>query len=221
MTRAPDDTRQRLLNAAGPLFAEKGLRATTIRDICEAAGVNVAAVNYHFRDKEQFYVELVHYAGQECMRQVPLPQWAPGTPPEQKLADFITMLLNRVAVDRDPPWAPQLVMREMIFPTAVCADFVREYVRPQFLVLSGVLQELLPHVPDEKRRLIGFSIVGQCLHYRFGRAMVTLLVGEEAFRRSFDVDHLAEHITRFSLDAIRALARQPEGTARAAPGRKS
>ena len=35
-----DDTRQRLLDAAGPLFAEQGLKATTVRNICDRAGVN-------------------------------------------------------------------------------------------------------------------------------------------------------------------------------------
>ena len=48
-----DDTASRLLNAAGPIFAEKGYQNATVREICAAAGVNLASVNYYFRDKER------------------------------------------------------------------------------------------------------------------------------------------------------------------------
>ena len=54
---SPADTRQRLIEAAGEVFAERGFRAATIRDIVERAGANIAAVNYHFGDKENLYVE--------------------------------------------------------------------------------------------------------------------------------------------------------------------
>jgi len=59
-----DDARTRILNVAGPIFAEKGFQATTIREICGQANVNVAAVNYHFGDKERLYTEAVKRAHQ-------------------------------------------------------------------------------------------------------------------------------------------------------------
>jgi AcrR family transcriptional regulator len=48
---AADDTATRVLNAAGLIFAEKGFKDATVREICSAAGVNLASVNYYFRDK--------------------------------------------------------------------------------------------------------------------------------------------------------------------------
>ena len=50
-----EDTRNRLLSAASRLFAEKGYDHATVRDICAAAGVNIALVNYHFKSKEGLY----------------------------------------------------------------------------------------------------------------------------------------------------------------------
>jgi len=207
MTTA-EETRQRLLDAAGPLFAEQGLKATTVRNICDRAGVNLAAVNYHFRDKKQLYHEAVGHAAACCEARVPIPDWPPGTPPERKLRDFVVMFLNRVAVDHEPAWHAQLLMRELTHPTPACAEFVRDFVRPCFEVLSGVLREFLPDVPELKRRLVGFSIVGQCLHYRVARPVIEHLVGANEFR-TYSVDLLADHITEFSLAAIGRLAGRP------------
>ena len=51
-------TRQRVLETAVEVFAEHGFRKTTVRDICKRANANVAAINYHFRDKEGLHSRL-------------------------------------------------------------------------------------------------------------------------------------------------------------------
>lgn len=48
----PADTRQALIAAATELFAEHGFDGTSLRAITQAAGANIAAVNYHFGSKE-------------------------------------------------------------------------------------------------------------------------------------------------------------------------
>src|SRR6478736_10533894 len=54
-----EKTRDKILSAAGEVFAEQGFEGATIRAITERAGVNVAAVNYHFRDKAELYNRVV------------------------------------------------------------------------------------------------------------------------------------------------------------------
>src|ERR1700677_4461463 len=58
--RGSDSTRQKLIEVAGRVFAEHGYYAATVRDICAQAGSNVAAVNYHFRDKLGLYTAVLH-----------------------------------------------------------------------------------------------------------------------------------------------------------------
>ena len=55
----PPDTRQRILDAAEMLFARDGFRGTSLRTITGRAGVNLAAVNYHFGSKKALLEEVI------------------------------------------------------------------------------------------------------------------------------------------------------------------
>src|SRR3954463_6161653 len=159
-----DTTRERIAEAAGEIFAERGFDATTVRDICQRAGANVAAVNYYFGDKQRLYVEAVVRAHRWRMEQARLPEWREGTSAEAKLADFITTFIRRVLTGPEDTWHTKLMMREMANPTAACAELVQSSIRRQFDMLLAILGELLPSdISDEQLRLTGFSIVGQCL----------------------------------------------------------
>jgi AcrR family transcriptional regulator len=194
----PDQPRERLLDAAGQVFAEKGYHAATVREIVQRADANIAAVNYYFGDKEHLYVEAVRQAGLCCAQRAPMPQWAPATPPASKLRDFIHTFLSRTATGDDLDWRGVLILRELVQPSAACMAFVDQFVRPNCEILTGILRELLPaDVPETRRRLIAFSIIGQCLHYRVARGVIRLLVGDEF--DTYDVERLTEHITDFSL----------------------
>ena len=57
-----DETKERILHTAGEAFGAHGFDGTTIRKITEKAGVNVAAVNYHFRDKSELYMRVLREA---------------------------------------------------------------------------------------------------------------------------------------------------------------
>jgi AcrR family transcriptional regulator len=204
MTTSRDDTQQRLLQAAVQVFAEKGYEGATVRDICRLAGVNLAAVNYHFRDKERLYREAVKSACKRQNEAHPLPPWPPGTPAEVKLRDFIHTFVRRMLdeEDEDSAWQRQLFLRELAQPTAACEELVRERIRPEAEVLAGILRELLPDADPIKRQLTAFSIVGQCVFYRVATPIVKSLVGEEQFR-SYDPDLVAEHIVGLTLTGLR------------------
>jgi TetR/AcrR family transcriptional regulator, regulator of cefoperazone and chloramphenicol sensitivity len=212
-TPRAEKTRQHIIDAAGPLFADKGYKATTVAEICRVAGVNQAAISFHFGGKEQLYLALVRYSYEYGLAQVPIPEWPAGTPAAVKLRDFILTFLRRAVADREPGWPCQLIMRETMQPSKACEEFVRGFVRPNFTVLRGILQELLPaDFSEEGRRLVGQSIIGQALFYRAARGVLELMFpGEQPLR--FDEERLqvlAEHITRFTLAALGVLP--PLGT---------
>ncbi len=200
MAHSADDTRHRLLEAAGEVFARKGYQAATVREICARAGTNLAAVNYHFGDKEALYVEAVrhaHFGDDE-----PLPSFPPGTPPEQKLREHIRQMFVRLLGRRRPAWHAQLMAREMAEPTRACAAMVAERVRARQQALDEVLCELLPPGTSAvDRHLIGFSIIGQCLHFKIHQPIAVHLVGAEELAM-YDIPRLTDHVTRFTLAAL-------------------
>ncbi len=200
------DTRQKLIATAGPLFAAKGRDATSVRDVTDEAGVNVSAVHYYFHGMDGLYREAMRQAAQACMDRASFPEWTATTPASQKLRDFIDTYLRRVAIECEPAWHPQLLMRELAHPTEACAEFAHSFIRPNLEMLKSILREMLPPwVSGRKVTLCALSVVGQILHYRFARPVIRALAGEEEFRH-FDVETLGEHISEFSLAAIRSLA---------------
>src|SRR5947209_4207014 len=161
-----DLTRERLLAAAGQVFAEEGFQGATIRKIKDCAGANIAAVNYYFGDKERIYIEAVKYAFGSCVRAMEFPDWPAETPPDRKLRDFIAIFVDRLMDPSRPQWHPQLIMRELAAPTAACFEIVRDYIRPVAQKLTNILEQMLPaDMPGWKRYMVGFSIIGQCLYY--------------------------------------------------------
>jgi TetR/AcrR family transcriptional regulator, regulator of cefoperazone and chloramphenicol sensitivity len=196
-----DNPRERLLEAAGEIFAEKGFKGATVREIIDRAGVNIAAVNYYFRDKERMYIEAVKHAACGEPEEAHL-AWPPGTPPAVKLRDVIRGQLLKFQDPNRPEWLARLIMRELTQPSEACAELVRDYIEPRSKVLLGILRELMPaHTPRWKYFLTAFSIVGQCHFYCSHKPIIRLLVGEEEYKR-FGMDALAEHITQFTLRAL-------------------
>ncbi len=162
-----DDTRAKIIEAAGHVFADRGYQSATVREICDSAKVNVAAVNYHFGDKAQLYVEAVRSAHENRVREAPHSTHPQGTPAETRLRDFIATLVTRMVGIDEAPWQTRLMLREVLEPTRACRDLVEGYFRPQFGQLLQITDEMLPpETPLFRREQMAFSIVGQCLCYR-------------------------------------------------------
>jgi AcrR family transcriptional regulator len=193
--------KERLLKAAGQIFAEKGFKAATIKEITESAGVNIAAVNYYFSSKERLYIESVKHAHSgmiEGMRKAP---WPPGTPTSQKLRDFIGGFVARLFDPTRPAWLVQLMMREMMQPTEACVELVRDNIRPVAEGLMAILREILPpDTPRWKLLMAGQSIISQCVFYCQNRPIIEQLAGPDY--QFYSPAAITEHITRFSLAAL-------------------
>jgi AcrR family transcriptional regulator len=208
-----DQTRDRILQAALEIFADRGFKDATVRDICAKAGVNAASVNYYFRSKEALYTEALAFAFRQAEVRYPLDLAdAPDPTPEARLEHFIRTLLRRITDDTDLGWHGKLIAREIVDPTGALDRVVDIAIRPAFRMLRETLPRILGPgwSPAEIDRCI-HSILGQCLMYRHSRSITEricpdLLAGPDAAERT------ANFVVAFTLAALRGLA-HPRSTA--------
>jgi AcrR family transcriptional regulator len=210
-------TRQRLLEAAGELFAAQGYANATLRDICRRAGANIAAVKYHFGDKEQLYDATVRYAHLCATRHDALGAAAVAAkqlPPEQRLRAFVHAFFLGILEEGRPAWHAKLMAREIAEPTAALDDIAQHAVRPRLEALSAIVREIVG--PGASRPLVhacARSIVGQILFYHFARPMLDRVFPDEPINAS-RVDELTGHVTAFSMHALRGIAGDQKSRAR-------
>jgi AcrR family transcriptional regulator len=210
MARRPADSpssdiREIILESAGRIFAQNGFRATTVRMITQEAGVNVAAINYYFQDKQELYARVLQRAHQAAARTADADR---AGSPQQRLQAFIHRFLDYLFDPQRPEWQGRLIAREIAEPSPALDRFVAESIAPVKERLFGILRELLgPQASEEQKRRIAFSILGQCLYYVHCREMIKRLFPAEP-QEGRDIEALAEHVFHFSLGGITALQRR-------------
>lgn len=193
--------KQRLLIAAEEVFAERGFTGASVRDITGRAGVNIAAINYYFGDKEKLYTEALK-AAVECANDGPgfAPGLPEGTPPVEKLRGFIRFMTARMHATARPS-AMRLVMREMAHPSAVAREVILNFIRPKAFLLRAIMEELLPGADPRRLLMCCFSVMGQILFYRQNRPVVELMFGKDQVD-ALGLELVTDHITSFTLAAL-------------------
>ncbi len=195
---ANEEARARILEAAGPMFAAKGYQGATIREICEAAGVNLAAVNYHFRNKRTLYAASLGFALESTASRAPFPAWSPEEPAEVRLKECVCKLVKRMAELNDVAWQTRLILGECLVPTGIRREEIARFVQLPMDVLLSILQDLLPGDSLQSKRLwLGYSIMSQCMFARIAFAMLPQQHGDPP-----SSDEVAQYITDLSLAAI-------------------
>jgi AcrR family transcriptional regulator len=204
--RVDDATRDRLLKVAERLFADRGFRKVTVREICRAARANVAAVNYHFGDKLGLYREVLQVAI-DAMRTTndAAREAGAGRKAEDRLRRYIVIFVHRVLGSGDDT-VHKLIHREMHDPTPALDALVEQGVRPRVEYLSGLVAEILKCAPSDPRVLrCVASIQAQSIAYLPNPIAARL--GLTFTPTAAHLDEVAGHIAEFSLAGIHAVAR--------------
>ena len=194
------NSRERLMEAAGEVFAEAGFKAATIREITKRAGVNIAAVNYYFRDKAELYSAVLMHA-QRCAVET---AWVAGSagPAEVRLREFVRGMMRHLLDPLRPAWHSRLMAREMAAPTRMLHNLINDGFRPKVLRLGGILRDLAGgRLSDEEIGRSSASIIAQCVFYRQNRPVILRLY-PGLLSEGDPIDKLADHITAFSLGGL-------------------
>lgn len=187
MNEEPPDTKTRLLDAAERLFAERGFAATSLRAITAAAGVNLAAVNYHFRSKQALLeavfarrldwvnrrrLELLAAAEARARRRPPL---------EEILEAFVAPAFRlRAELGAAAASFQRLMGRLLVEPGESTERMLKEQfggVADRFL---SALKKALPELPPAELAARIQFMIGAMAHTLAGTSLMKLFWGDRS-----------------------------------------
>lgn len=194
--------RRRLLEAALPLFASKGYQQTSTREIADAAGANLAAINYYFGDKAGLYRAVFSESLCADAKAAPPLGDAADQPLDVILAgffhDFLTPLKNGAPVDL----VMRLHFRELLDPSGVLGQ---EHDAELAAVYTALVELLTQHLGlagiDADIQRLAHSIIGLALPYYVARDLIDR-VSAELLADAAAVDVLADRLASYALTMI-------------------
>ncbi|WP_298462028.1 TetR/AcrR family transcriptional regulator [uncultured Mitsuokella sp.] len=151
-------TREKLLMCAGRLIAAKGYEATTSKEICELAGTNLAAVNYHFGSRDGLYEELLRVVHQHLMSLDAIQDIeASAAPPRAKIRRFLATFLHQTLIK--PSWELRVWARELLHPSPLFEEIFTQNIVPKRDLMLRMFAEYTGLAADDVRLrgiVIGF-----------------------------------------------------------------
>jgi AcrR family transcriptional regulator len=203
-------TSANLLKAACDIFSLKGYRDATIAEICAQAGANIAAVNYHFGDKETLYHEAWRYAFLESIEAHPVHGGVgEHAPAEERLRGHIMSLVRRAADKNNKSFT--IMRHEFAMPTGLLDEAVRDTIQPLHREFESIIRQIVGQsATDTEVRFYAISVLSQCT-----TPLLVKRAAQEGPDRKDpwpyirDAEAYAEHVAVFSLKAIRALQNGP------------
>ncbi|MBI4445512.1 MAG: TetR/AcrR family transcriptional regulator [Acidobacteria bacterium] len=200
------DTKRKITRAATALFAHKGLEGVSIREISRRAGVNLAAINYHFQSKEQLYSAII-------------------TQHFQKMRDFLAEL-EREGIKDEESYVQRfvechfqllfhnskemelIIARELSVASARREFLIQEFFVPILSSLIAIIKNGIHHGRFRKvdPTLAALSLVGVCVFYANKRELIETLVNIDVSSESFR-KKAAAHTAELFLRGIRKNAR--------------
>lgn len=155
------ETRAHILQTAGQLFALKGYGRVTSKEICEAAGTNIAAVNYHFGDKAGLYGAVLVAAHAQLVQLAELENIEDsGQTPPQKLRAVLTLFVERAA-NPSLSWGLSVLVHELMAPSRHVTTMMQVAVLPKVKIMLGLVAQLLelPATHPAVQRALAFVVL--------------------------------------------------------------
>jgi AcrR family transcriptional regulator len=195
-------TKERILGAAESLFAQRGFDGASLRQLTAAAGVNLAAVNYHFGSKEklveQIFRRRLDALNNSRLEALALVAGVEGTTIEQVLAAFI-----RPALDLSHDESGSLFMRVLARAFAEHDDTLRQFLSENYghvmRQFTAEFTRLLPKLSKQELYWRIDLVSGALTHAMSGFGMIQRKSGvSETVHR----EETAQHLIRFAVAGL-------------------
>ena len=197
-------TRKRLLDAGVTVFAKKGYRDATVREICKEAGAaNINSINYYFGSKEMLYREILEIIFSEYDN-FDLRDWDRKTPKDQlkeMISNFCRMLYKKDAFTSD---ITKIFINEMTRPSPFIEDLVDQYNRPRIKRHLKIFRDLLGEgATEDMIRDCLVSVSGQLFYYSYAWPVFSRLFPNYSADNNYEA--WADHVFEFSMGGIASI----------------
>jgi len=189
-----DDSRARILASAGKLFADRGYNGVSMRELAQAAKVNLGAVNYHFGGKRKLYHETVGRLIEDIG-----PVFGPiiGRLREQTtqaagdrdalaacIAEFIEDMFAAVLGRRSMRWQMAFLLREFHQPSPEFQFILAERISPMHDAVGALLAAILGRDPKDPEIVLRTqALIGQIMSFGACRSVVCARLGWPDYSR--------------------------------------
>jgi AcrR family transcriptional regulator len=195
-------TTGRIMDAAERLFADHGFEGTSIRDIVDAAKVNLAAIHYHFRSKEALLeavltrrISVVNEARLDRLDAAEAAT-APRSPSvEEILRAFIVPTIEFAKRDESGATFVQLMSRMFTEPRFSLTDFLGREFGEMIGRFSDAMVEALPNMPREVVLWRVFFTIGAMHHLLCSTNKIALL--DKRLLKATSAEDMSEYLVQF------------------------
>ena len=136
------ETKERIIQAAGPLFAQHGYDGTTSKAICQQAEVNMAAVNYHFGSRDGLYIAVLEEVQDYLLNIDELKKLARvEDSPREKIERFVDFFIEDAFCKND--WHVRVWIRELLQPSPHIQRIITQKGLPKFYIAAEIFEQAL------------------------------------------------------------------------------
>jgi len=170
------DSKEKIIQAALALFAEKGYSNTSVRDIARESGMNLSMISYHFGGKEKLQEAVFHHFMEEVKEEL-----VSSSLPET-LEERITHMIHSLTrtIQRNPHYW-QMVIRELLNGHQKSIQLFRQELFPTIAMVFG---QDFESVKSEARSGLPFYVLGPAVsamvfsHFIYKPVITQLLPGD-------------------------------------------
>lgn len=174
--QAPEGTRQALILAGIRLFGGQGFAATSVRQLAQEAGANIAAIAYHFGGKDGLRLACAEEFGRRMSGAIGAVQPEPGDSPDAAREGLRQIIRRMVAFLLHGPGSTEIVpfmLRELAEAGPGIDTVYRSFAEPMHRRLCQLWGQATGRDPEsDSVRLAVFALVGQLLYFRIGQPIV-------------------------------------------------
>ncbi|GAB4283807.1 MAG: hypothetical protein Kow0029_30090 [Candidatus Rifleibacteriota bacterium] len=196
-------TRQLLIETAGELFAEYGMKGTSIKMIADQSNQNIAAVNYHFGSKKNLFVETLNFVIEKMREHTDTkPVKITAKNFRAELNKFISSRCKLLLSKSKPTWYGGLLVRAFHEASKPGKEIAIEFFYPDIELLEKMAKAAKPKITPFAAKLWAYSVIAQIIFYIYGRRMILATNNRKVYSTEF-INDIAENIFKISLAGLK------------------